>query len=83
MQSSRNKFKYVFSDEVDHTPEAAQGFIQEAVDSNTDRPIRGPYLAQLELIKQLQVSIAEPQRDYGRFLYELHHEKNCICKSKG
>ena len=73
------------SDAVDHTPEKAQSFIQEAVDSNTDRPIRGPYLAQLELIKQLQVSIEEPQRDYGRFLYGLHHEKNFFLhmRSKG
>ena len=44
----------------------AQTFIQETIDNCSDRPIRGPYLAQLELIKQLQSSTDKPQRNYGR-----------------
>ena len=54
-----------FSDSVDHTPELALSFIQESVKVNEDRPMRGPFLAHLELIKQVQVSTEQPERSLG------------------
>ena len=56
----------ICSDPIDHTPEQALTFIQECISANSDRPLRGPFLAHLELIKQLQGSAETPERSYGR-----------------
>ena len=64
-------FNY-FSDRVDHTPELALSFIQESVTDSENRPQRGPFLAHLELIKQIQVSTEQPERSLGMSQFTVY-----------
>ncbi|KAL3858112.1 hypothetical protein ACJMK2_012723 [Sinanodonta woodiana] len=72
------------NEDIDCTEEKAIIFINNCVKScKDDRPLRGPYLAQLELIRQAQNRRNEPDRRFGdpvellKVYFDLFGDRTC------